>query len=59
VETLSSQTLPEANRLIRELRELTASLGAVAVKLDTDPAGALVGGRTLPDYDPNRKEQAQ
>jgi phospholipid/cholesterol/gamma-HCH transport system substrate-binding protein len=59
VETLSSQTLPEANRLLRELRELTASLGAVAAKLDTDPAGALVGGRTLPDYDPNRKEQAQ
>jgi phospholipid/cholesterol/gamma-HCH transport system substrate-binding protein len=59
VQTLSTETLPEANRLLRELRELSASLGAVAAKLDTDPAGALVGGRTLPDYDPNRKEKAQ
>jgi phospholipid/cholesterol/gamma-HCH transport system substrate-binding protein len=24
----------------------------VAAKLDEDPAGALVGGRTLPDYVP-------
>jgi phospholipid/cholesterol/gamma-HCH transport system substrate-binding protein len=52
VETLSSETLPEANRLVRDLRDLTNSLGAVAAKLDEDPAGALVRGRTLPDYVP-------
>ena len=52
LETLSTETLPEANRLVRDLRDLTSSLGAVAAKLDEDPAGALIGGRTLPDYAP-------
>lgn len=56
---LSTETIPEAGQLLRDLRELSASLGAVAAKLDEDPAGALVGGRTLPDYVPptnGRKE---
>lgn len=52
VEMLSNETLPEANRLLRDLRDLTGNLGAVAAKLDEDPAGALIGGRTLPDYVP-------
>jgi phospholipid/cholesterol/gamma-HCH transport system substrate-binding protein len=55
LETLSSETLPEANRLVRDLRDLTTSLGAVAAKLDEDPAGALIGGRTLPDYVPPKE----
>lgn len=57
LETLSSETLPEANRLIRDLREVTSSLGAVAGKLDEDPAGALIGGRNLPDYSPPKPEK--
>lgn len=52
VETLSNQTLPEVTQLIRELRETSNRLGAVAAKLDEDPAGALIGGRTLPEYQP-------
>ena len=52
VEVLTTQTLPETNLLIRELRETTARLGAIAAKLDEDPAGALVGGRSLPEYQP-------
>lgn len=52
VNTLTTQTLPEAGQLIRDLREVTQSLGAVAARLDEDPAGALVGGRRLPDYEP-------
>jgi phospholipid/cholesterol/gamma-HCH transport system substrate-binding protein len=52
LETLSTETLPEADRLIRDLRDVTSSLGAIAAKLDEDPAGALIGGRTLPDYAP-------
>ncbi|MBC7520752.1 MAG: MCE family protein [Sandarakinorhabdus sp.] len=54
LEALTTETLPEANRLIRDLRDLTGNLGAVAAKLDTDPAGALVGGRSLPDYKPEK-----
>ena len=59
LETLSTETLPEANRLVRDLRDLTASLGAVAAKLDEDPAGALIGGRNLPDYTPPKPEKAK
>lgn len=59
VETLTTETLPEANRLVRDLRDLTGNLGAIAAKLDSDPAGALVGGRTLPDYKPANPEKAK
>lgn len=54
VAQLSSQTVPEATQLIRELRETTARLGAIAAKLDEDPAGALIGGRRLPEYQPGK-----
>ncbi len=50
VEELSQHTLPEANGLLRDLRQTAGSLGAVAGRLDEDPAGALVGGRRLPDH---------
>ena len=59
LETLSAETLPEANRLVRDLRDVTTSLGAVAAKLDEDPAGALIGGRTLPDYVPPKLKAAK
>ena len=55
VETLSSQTIPETTQLIRELRETTARLGAIAARLDEDPAGTLIGGRRLPEYKPERE----
>jgi phospholipid/cholesterol/gamma-HCH transport system substrate-binding protein len=51
-EQLSTQVVPNADALIREMREATAQLGALATKLDEDPAGALIGGRRLPDYIP-------
>lgn len=49
---LTTETIPEAGQLLRDLRELSGSLGAVAAKLDEDPVGTLVGGRSLPDYVP-------
>ena len=52
LEAFSTQTIPEANALLRDLRATSGSLGAVAGKLDEDPVGALVGGRKLPDYVP-------
>lgn len=58
METLSSKTLPEVDQLIHDLRDVTTSLGAVAAKLDEDPAGALVGGRRLPDYVPPKAAQS-
>ena len=59
IETLTTQTLPEVGQLIRDLRGVTSSLGAVSAKLDEDPAGALIGGRTLPDYNPPKPEKAK
>lgn len=58
-EMLNAHTLPEVNLLISDLRDVSRSLGAVAAKLDEDPAGALLGGRTLPDYKPDAREQRQ
>lgn len=52
VEMLAGQTIPEATALLRDLRETNARLGAIAAKLDEDPAGALLGGRRLPEYQP-------
>lgn len=52
--TLSSETIPEMTRLARDLRDISQSLGAVAARLDEDPAGALLGGRRLPDYQPEK-----
>ena len=54
VEQLSQRTLPEATGLLRDLRATQGSLGAVASKLDEDPAGAILGGRKLPDYNPKK-----
>ncbi|MEI6485512.1 MAG: MlaD family protein [Sphingomonadales bacterium] len=61
VDVLATQTVPETTQLIRDLRELTARLGAIAAKLDEDPAAALVGGRRLPEYQPppSQRQQSQ
>jgi phospholipid/cholesterol/gamma-HCH transport system substrate-binding protein len=56
VAALSSQTVPEVNRLVRDLQEVTASLGALTAKLDEDPLGAVTGGRPLPDYQPEKAQ---
>jgi phospholipid/cholesterol/gamma-HCH transport system substrate-binding protein len=54
VQTLSGQTVPEVNRLVADLRDVSQQLGAFAAKLDEDPLGAITGGRPLPDYEPEK-----
>jgi phospholipid/cholesterol/gamma-HCH transport system substrate-binding protein len=51
VATLSAETIPEVTQLTRDLRDISQSLGAISSRLDQDPAGALLGGRVLPDYE--------
>ncbi|WP_419816509.1 MlaD family protein [Glacieibacterium sp.] len=59
IDALSTRTVPEIGQLIRDLRDVTTSLGAVSAKLDEDPASALLGGRRLPEYNPNGGKKAK
>ena len=50
IDALTTQTLPATAQLLRSAQDATDRLGAIAAKLDEDPAGALLGGRKLPEY---------
>lgn len=52
LQTISTQTVPEINLMVRDLRNMSDALGAVATKIDQGGAGALLGGPALPDYKP-------
>ena len=49
--TFSRQTIPEANRLVRDLRATDAALSSVAEKVDQQGAGSILGQPKLPDYE--------
>jgi phospholipid/cholesterol/gamma-HCH transport system substrate-binding protein len=55
VQNFSKSTLPEANRLVRDLRELTVSLKGVADRVDQGGIGGTLGPEKLPDYEPRKK----
>lgn len=50
VQNLAKSTLPEANRLVRDLRELTTSLRGFTDRLEQDGIGGTLGPQKLPDY---------
>jgi phospholipid/cholesterol/gamma-HCH transport system substrate-binding protein len=52
ITSLSTQTIPQVNQLVADLRDVSQQMGALAAKLDEDPLGAVTGGRPLPDYQP-------
>lgn len=52
---LQSNTLPQAEAAIRDLRASTKALRDLTEKLNTEGAGSLLGGQKLPDYKPERK----
>ncbi|MDP5102327.1 MAG: MlaD family protein [Erythrobacter sp.] len=49
---LRTSTLPNAEATLEDLRASSRSLRALTEKLESEGAGALVGGKTLPDYKP-------
>ncbi len=49
---LSEVTLPEAEATLRDLRATSKALRTVTEKIENQGAGALLQGRTLPDYKP-------
>jgi phospholipid/cholesterol/gamma-HCH transport system substrate-binding protein len=56
VQNFSKSTLPEANRLVRDLRELSQSLKSVSERVEQRGIGGTLGPQQLPDYKP-RKQQ--
>lgn len=53
VSAFSKETLPEIGTLVRDLRTISESLGAVAARLDQGGATSLIGSPRLPDYQPS------
>jgi phospholipid/cholesterol/gamma-HCH transport system substrate-binding protein len=49
---LRTTTLPSAEATLEDLRATSRSLRAITEKLESEGAGALVGGKSLPDYKP-------
>jgi phospholipid/cholesterol/gamma-HCH transport system substrate-binding protein len=56
VQNFSKSTLPEANRLVRDLRDLTQSLKAVTERVDQQGIGGTLGPQKLPDYKPGKRK---
>ena len=52
VQNFSKNTLPEANRAVRDLRELSESLRAFTDRLEQGGIGGALGPQKLPDYKP-------
>lgn len=50
IQNFSKSTLPEANRLVRDLRDLTQSLEGFTQRLDQGGITGVLGPQKLPDY---------
>ena len=48
----SNTTLPEAEALLRDLRQTSKALSKITEKINQDGAGSLIGSPALPDYKP-------
>lgn len=49
---LRETTLPAAEATLQDLRTTSRSLRAITERLETEGASSLIGGQTLPDYEP-------
>jgi phospholipid/cholesterol/gamma-HCH transport system substrate-binding protein len=56
VQNFSKSTLPEANRMVRDLRELTQSLNTFTERLNSKGVGGALGPEKLPDYKPRKRQ---
>ena len=56
VQNFSKSTLPEASRLVHDLRELTQSLRAVSDRVNQQGIGGALGPEKLPDYKPRKRQ---
>jgi phospholipid/cholesterol/gamma-HCH transport system substrate-binding protein len=56
VQNFSKSTLPEMNRLVHDLRQLTQSLQAVSNRINQQGIGGALGSPKLPDYNPGKRK---
>lgn len=54
VQNLTKSTLPEVNRLVRDLRDLTSSLESFSNRLDQGGVTGVLGAPKLPDHKPGK-----
>ena len=55
IQNLSKSTLPEANRLVRDLRELSESMKGLSDRVNQGGIGGALGPEKLPDYNPRKR----
>jgi phospholipid/cholesterol/gamma-HCH transport system substrate-binding protein len=56
VQNFSKETLPEANRLVHDLRDLSQSLKQVSDRVNQQGIGGALGPEKLPDYKPGKRK---
>ncbi|MGH9547939.1 MAG: MlaD family protein [Terriglobales bacterium] len=56
VQNFSKSTLPEANQLVRDLRQLSQSLQQVSDRVNRQGIGGALGPQKLPDYNPGKRK---
>jgi phospholipid/cholesterol/gamma-HCH transport system substrate-binding protein len=56
VQSFSKSTLPEANKLVHDMRELTQSLQQVSDRVNRQGIGGALGPKQLPDYKPGKRQ---
>lgn len=54
VQNLTKSTLPEVNKLVRDLRDLTSSLEGVSSRLERGGVTGILGSPKLPDHKPGK-----
>ena len=55
LQNLSKSALPEANPLIRDMRELSQALRGVSERVEQEGVGGTLGPQKLPDYKPRKQ----
>jgi len=56
VQNFSKETLPQANKLVHDLRDLSQSLKQVSDRVNRQGIGGALGPEKLPDYKPGKRK---
>lgn len=56
VQNFTKSTLPEANKLVHDLRELSQSLQSLSNRVNQQGIGGALGPEKLPDYNPGKRK---